>query len=76
MFFDEKSSILSKILGNPCQTFFLASDTLTAGQVAPQSQLEESANDRGEVGVGGGSLNQVTSTSRTFEDPSFGGVFS
>ena len=28
----------------------VAADMLTAGQVAPQSQLEESANDRGEAG--------------------------
>ena len=43
--------------------------------MAPQSQLEESANDRGEAGVGGGTQNQSTSAFSTFEDPSFGGVF-
>ena len=45
----------------PGQNLFSAADTLTAGQVAPQSQFEESANDRGSRSWGG-IQNQSTST--------------
>ena len=58
------------------KNFLKHNEDSTAGQVAPQSHLEESANDRGEAGVGGGTQNQSTSAFSTFEDPSFGGVFS
>ena len=53
----------------------VAADMLTAGQVAPQPQFEESANDRGSRSWEGSKI-RSPQQSHTFEDPSFRGSVS